>query len=432
MSMVSDNSYGVHAKLGDLVRNIIGGGTPSRIIPKYWGGDIPWASVKDFDDEHFFIEDTQEKITELGLMSSAANLIPAGIPILCARMAVGRCGRMKRPTAINQDLKALFPNKDIDSHYLLWLLKHSASSLQKQGTGSTVSGVSISQIVSLPLYKIRSIKSQRTIATVLNTVDVAIRRTEALIEKLRRVKAGMLHDLLTCGLDENGELRDPIRHPEQFKNSPLGRIPKNWEILPLGNVADFITSGSRGWAHFYAKDGPLFLRIGNLTREHINLRFDDVVHVQPPRGTEGARTKVMAGDLLLSITADLGIVGCASEAIGEAYVNQHIALVRIKRDINSRWIAHYLACPLYQHNFQLLNDGGAKAGMNLTSVGNLAVAFPCMETEQHRIVQAVDEVDGQIKNFQEHLRKLLLVKQGLMQDLLSGRVRITNPQEIAA
>lgn len=265
---------------------------------------------------------------------------------------------------------------------------------------------------------------QRTIAAILDTMDEAIRQTEAVIAKLRQVKTGMLHDLLTRGLDENGELRDPIHHPEQFKNSPLGLIPNEWNVQPLKFLSEFVTSGSRGWAQYYADQGSLFLRIGNLTREHINLRYDDLVHVRPPKGTEGARTKVIPGDLLVSITADLGIIGCVSEDIGDAYVNQHIALVRPLKEINPRWCAHYLASPSYQKQFTLLNDSGAKAGLNLTSIGNLLVSIPDDNSEQSQIVRSLDEIDGQVETKKVYLRKQILLKQGLMHDLLTGTIRV--------
>ena len=261
-------------------------------------------------------------------------------------------------------------------------------------------------------------------AAILDTIDETIRQTEVLIAKLRQVKAGMLHDLLTCGLDDNGELRDPVRYPEQFKDSLLGRIPKEWNVLPLCIILDFITSGSRDWAQFYTNEGPLFLRIGNLTRKHINLRFDDLVYVQPPQGTEGARTKITTGDLLISITADLGIIGCAPEDIGVAYVNQHIALVRLRKEFNPRWVAHYLSSPFYQRYFGLLNDAGAKAGMNLTSVGNLLVPISDRDIESFQIAKAVDDADKQIEITEKNLKKLFLLKQGLMQDLLTGRIRV--------
>ena len=299
------------------------------------------------------------------------------------------------------------------------------SRLTRVATGTTNSHVRVTPYDTLawPIPE-PTIEEQRAIATVLDTMDEVIRRTEAVLAKLRQVKAGMLHDLLTLGLDENGALRDPIRHPEQFQDSRLGRIPKEWEVVPLSTCLDLVTSGSREWAQYYATQGALFIRIGNLTREHVNLLLDDVVYVHPPQGTEGARTKVLAGDILVSITADIGIIGCVPEGIGEAFVNQHIALVRAKKEFNSRWIAHYLASPFYQQHFAQFNDGGAKAGMNLTSVGNLPVPIPRRKNEQDEMVESIDQIDLEIKNCGEELRKLAHFKQGLLHDLLTGRVRI--------
>ena len=170
---------------------------------------------------------------------------------------------------------------------------------------------------------------QTKIADVLTAVDRAIEKMEALIAKYQRIKTGLMQDLLTRGIDEHGRVRDPATH--KFKQSPVGRIPNEWQILALGSedVSSSITSGSRGWAKYYAEEGALFLRISNLTRKHINLRWDDIKYVMPPHEAERKRTSVAPGDLLISITADLGIIGVAPEGLGEAYVNQHIALIRL-------------------------------------------------------------------------------------------------------
>ena len=103
---------------------------------------------------------------------------------------------------------------------------------------------------------------QTRIAAVLDTVDEAIAKTEAVIAKLKQVRAGLFHDLLTRGLDEHGQLRDPVAHPEHFQDSPLGRIPKEWEVGPFREVRRFGKAGS--------EDGPLFKP---LSREHwVNLK----------------------------------------------------------------------------------------------------------------------------------------------------------------
>ncbi|MGH8610581.1 MAG: restriction endonuclease subunit S [Gammaproteobacteria bacterium] len=267
-------------------------------------------------------------------------------------------------------------------------------------------------------------EEQNRIAAVLDAVDEAIARTDAVIAKLRQVRADLLHDLLTRGLDEHGQLRPPPSEaPHLYKDFPLGRIPKKWEVAQFGSLAQFITSGSRGWARYYSEEGALFLRIGNLTREHIDLRLEDIVRVRPPAGSERARTKVEPGDILISITADLGIIGVIPEPFEEAYVNQHIALVRPIRTVCPRWIGRYLSFGSAARFFRMLNDTGAKAGMSLPSIALLVVAIPNRE-EQGRAKVLLDWMDADIALQHLHQVKLQNLKSGLMADLLTGRVRV--------
>jgi type I restriction enzyme S subunit len=121
-------------------------------------------------------------------------------------------------------------------------------------------------------------------------VDTAIAGIRALLAKHDRIKIGLLQDLLTRGVDREGRLRDPAE--EKFKTTPLDQVPCEWRVSNLGSVSNKITSGSRGWAAYYANEGALFLRIGNLTRRHVNLRWVDTQFVRLPSSSEGKRTAV--------------------------------------------------------------------------------------------------------------------------------------------
>lgn len=267
---------------------------------------------------------------------------------------------------------------------------------------------------------------QHRIAQILDTLDTAIHQTEAIIAKLKAVKQGLLHDLLTRGITAYGELRPPqAEAPQLYKESPLGWIPKEWDVVTLESVSKTVTSGSRDWARFYADSGALFVRIGNLTREHINFRYESTMYVRPPRNADGQRTRLESGDILISITADLGIVGVVPDGLGEAYINQHIALVRPDLDAaNSRFVGHYLAGPIAQTYISKLNDAGAKAGLNLPTIRGLVTAKP-LRPEQDLIAARLDEIDNRIQNATAESAKLRELKSGLMDDLLTGRVRVT-------
>ncbi|MBX9755230.1 MAG: restriction endonuclease subunit S [Pseudomonadaceae bacterium] len=327
--------------------------------------------------------------------------------------------------AINQDVKALFPVSGASASYLMKLLQHVQPKVEAQAVGSTVKGIRVQDLLSLPV-PLAPQDAQPVIAEILDTLDTAIRETEAIIEKLKAVKQGLLHDLLTRGIDAGGELR-PLQSeaPHLYKQSPLGWIPKEWDVVTLESVCKTVTSGSRDWARFYADSGALFVRIGNLTREHINFRYESTMYVRPPRNADGQRTRLESGDILISITADLGIVGVVPDGLGEAYINQHIALVRPDLDaVNSRFVGHYLAGPIAQNYISKLNDAGAKAGLNLPTIRGLVTAKP-LRTEQDLIATRLDEIDNRIQNATTESAKLRELKAGLMDDLLTGRVRVT-------
>jgi type I restriction enzyme S subunit len=281
-------------------------------------------------------------------------------------------------------------------------------------------------------------RRQQRIAEILSTIDEAIEQTEALIGKTQQIKAGLMHDLFTRGVTPDGQLRPPREEaPQLYKESPLGWIPKEWEVTTLGTCSEFVTSGSRGWGAYYVDEGPLFVRIGNLTREHPNLRLYDLVHVRPPLSSEGQRTRLIPGDLLMSITADLGIVGVVPAELGEAYVNQHIALVRVKSVLAaSRWLGHWLGGPQAQAIIRRFDDPGAKAGLNLPTVRTFPVLLPSRD-ERGAAEARLDSADGAIRAAQISVQKLRVLKAGLMHDLLTGRVRVPvadvqQPDRVAA
>ena len=265
---------------------------------------------------------------------------------------------------------------------------------------------------------------QTTIANILSKTDQAIANTEALIAKYTQIKTGLMQDLLTKGIDENGNIRS--EHTHEFKDSPLGRIPKEWECLAIEQVKDFITSGSRGWAKYYSIEGSKFIRITNLKRNQIEIDLSDLKYVKLPASIEGIRSKLMEGDLLISITADLGIIGVVSSTLDDAFVNQHISLVRLNSSIVvPKFVGYFLASSYGQAMFNLLNDGGAKAGLNLKTINSIFVIKPKIE-EQQLIVEKFEKATELILKYKEDLSKLQSLKTGLMQDLLSGKVRVNN------
>lgn len=180
--------------LGKIVERFVGGGTPSRTVADYWGGNIPWVSTKDFAS--FSPYTSQESITRQGLNNSAASLIPAETLLISTRMAVGRTAIYKVDVAINQDIKALIPRAHISQRFLLHWLNHNNHKISSTSNGSTVSGISINDLKRIKI-KIPDIHEQNSIAKALDDMDYDISILESRIHKTNSLKQAMMQELLT-------------------------------------------------------------------------------------------------------------------------------------------------------------------------------------------------------------------------------------------
>lgn len=211
-----------------------------------------------------------------------------------------------------------------------------------------------------------------------------------------------------------------------YKQSDVGLIPEDWGVVEIGDLNPFVTSGSRGWAEFYSYYGSPFIRITNLSRKSIDLDLSTLKFVNLPDVTsEGVRTQLQVHDILISITADIGIIGYVGLNVPQpAYINQHIALVRLDLDkVDSRFVSYFLASEQSQRLFRAFTDTGAKAGMSLLTIQKLRLALPPL-AEQKSIAAALSDVDALINRLDNFIAKKHAVKQGAMQELLTGRKRL--------
>jgi type I restriction enzyme S subunit len=377
----------------------LSGGTPPTNEPRYWDGDIPWISAASL--KNFRISNSDRRVTQAGAEAGTRRILKGAVLFVVRGMSLKnefRVGVTQRELTFGQDCKAIVPRPEIDSTFLALALKARTpqilSMVDEAGHGT---GRLPTDLISRLVIGVPPLAEQRRITEIFNGLDELIETTKQGGRKISSIKQGFLEDVSVRSFQE--------------------------DLIPLQRCAQLITSGSRGWASYYADDGALFIRIGNLTRRHLNLQLSDRVFVRPPQGNEGERTLVHPGDVLISITADLGVIGIAPQSLGEAYVNQHIALVRLNPDVNSRWVGYMLASNRGQAQFTLLNDAGAKAGLNLPAVGRLQMPLPSRPA-QDRIVAMLDNYEQQVANYERELAKLQLLRQGLMDDLLTGRTRV--------
>ena len=338
--------------------------------------------------------------------------------------------RTRSQLVVSGKMIGLRPKPEVvDARFLAGFLgtKEPQKYIHDRTTGMAESQVNFANEVLLdaPL-RLPPVHEQHLIARVLDTLDTAIRETEALIDKLKAVQQGLLHDLLTRGIDAKGQLRPPQSEaPQLYKESPLGWIPREWDASQLCMLTKLITSGSRGWAAYYAESGALFLRSQNVRMGYLDLT--DRQLVKPPTGGEGERTKLEPSDLLITITGNgVGNVAHVPDEWAEtAFVSQHVGLVRFN-DPQLALLATHHFVEGAPGNQQIVSAqyGQSKPGLSLENLRGFWIPIPAEgETSviNSKIACAYERL-AQEEGLAHQLRSLKL---GLMDDLLTGRVRVT-------
>ncbi|MCB8978612.1 MAG: restriction endonuclease subunit S [Ardenticatenaceae bacterium] len=260
------------------------------------------------------------------------------------------------------------------------------------------------------------------IADILDTVDAAIQQTGQLIAKLKQVKAGLLHDLLTRGLDEHGNLRDPEVHPEQFKVvDGYGRVPKDWEFVQIKDIAVQVTDGDHHTPQ-RSESGILLLSARNVLNGVLDLT--DVDYVPKSEYLRMIkRCHPEAGDILISCSGTVGRVCAVPEGLRFALVRS-VALIKFYDSrINSRYAEWVLRSNIVQSQIIASQRQAAQPNLFQGPIKDLFLPLPSI-LEQQTIVEILDGNESRIRAEEAYRDKLQAIKQGLMHDLLTGKVRV--------
>ena len=270
-----------------------------------------------------------------------------------------------------------------DGRFVYYSLDYFQDLLAKKAVKSTVLSLRLPIVQDFVICCPKSAE-QKKIADCLSSLDELIAAQARKVDALKTHKKGLMQQLFP----REGETQPRLRFPE-FQN--VG----GWTRVTIGELKPFVTSGSRGWAPYYAEQGDLFVRITNLWRDSIYLDLTDCKYVQLPAGAnEGLRTQLKEHDVLISITADIGVIGYVDDSVpSPAYINQHIALVRFnERQLCGKYVAYFLASEKSQRLFCASTDTGTKAGMSLIGIQKIELMLPGL-AEQQRIADCLTSLD---------------------------------------
>lgn len=366
--------------LGELV-TIKGGGTPDKSRAEFWGGSIPWASVKDFKSTT--LSQTVDSITIEGVANSATNIIPAGSIIVPTRMAVGKAAINAIDMAINQDLKALLPNKKVDTRYLLNALLARAAVLEVQATGATVKGITLEVLKALKI-PLPLLDEQRRIAAILDQADALRRKRREAIDVARTLPRALMNQLL---FSANESRRD-------FKKQKLSDLVRNNDTINYGVVqpGDEVEHGVR------------LIRVSNVVDNDFSDR--SMKQISTSIESKYTRSRLKGDEILVACVGSVGAVAVASTELKGANIARAVA--RISADpnrVNRTYLTEYLKSDICQRYFKKETRTVAQPTLNIKQLSQTVIELPEMH-EQKLFASKVSVIQNIIANYEEGIEEL--------------------------
>ena len=398
-------------KLGEVCTKIKAGGTPLTSKKEYYNGNIPFVKIEDMTSSYKYIKSTLTSITEAGLKNSSAWLVPVKSLLVAMYGSIGAIAINEIEVATNQAILAILPNNEkTNVEFLFYLLTHLKPLLKKHAKQTTQANLTAEIIknfkIALPKYF-----EQQRIAEILSTIDEAIRKTDEAIAKTERLKKGLMQELLTKG----------IGHKE-FKDTEIGRIPKEWEVLELGDekITVFIKSGNTPSKEIqeYWNGGILFVTQGDMTK--VNKYLYETSEKITELGLKNFNLFIIPeNSILLSMYGTIGKVVINKNPVT---VSQNIAAIKLNNK-NADQEYFFYAIQYYSFQFKKKAKISTMKHLNIKIVKKIYLPLPSLQ-EQQQIALIISTVDKKLGILKQEKVKLERIKQWFMEELLTGRIRV--------
>jgi type I restriction enzyme, S subunit len=324
--------------------------------------------------------------------SQPKKIAEAGDILLSVRAPVGPTNLALEKCCIGRGLAAIRAKEQVSQKYLLHYFRNIEPWLTQQGTGSTFTAISGGFIRELQI-PLAPLNEQKRIAEKLDSLLARVDSCQTHLERVPQILKRFRQSVLAAAT--SGRLTEDWREEK-------GLSIDDWDTKTGNEIFPFITSGSRWWAKYYSDSGSIFIRVGNLDHDTIELDLSNIQYVTPPDDAESKRTRVQVGDILISITADVGMVGYLRKDIGDAYTNQHVCIARQTGEYNGEFLAYYLTSPVGGlGQLTKAQRGATKAGLTLGDIRNLNFQIPSKE-EQAEIVRRVEKLFAYAERLEAH------------------------------
>ena len=370
------------------VMDLIGGGTPKTSKLEYWNGDIPWLSVKDFNNGFRYVYETEKSITQLGLENSSTKLLQKGDIIISARGTVGEIATIPFPMAFNQSCYGLRAKSGIvTSDYLYYLIKHNVSVLKKNTHGSVFDTITRSTFDNIEV-EIPSIEIQEKITSILSDCDDKIELNNA--------------------INNNLEQQAQAIYQQMFVDNPS----PEWKEGTLSDIAD-ITMGQSpsGSSYNEESNGTIFFQ----GRAEFGFRFPTVrlFTTEPKR-------MACANDTLMSVRAPVGDLNVAHT---DCCIGRGLAAIHSKT--NHQSFVLYTMFSLKKQLDVFNGEGTVFGSINRNSLNEMPILIPSDE-KLDEFEGIVAPMDAAIRNNYDEICRLEQIRDSLLPKLMSGELDVSD------
>ena len=403
----------------------ISGGTPNRSVAKYWKGEIPWISASTLKPSEIRISDQHLTPEAVALGSRMA---PIGATLLLVRGSALykeiRAGLVVSAVCFNQDIKALIPDPRIVPKFLTYsLLGRAADLLKLVSTAGNSAGVLDTKLVQAFEILLPSETEQRAITEALSDVDNLLESLGALIAKKRAIKQAAMQQLLS-GKVRLVEVRKSSSSgvSARYKHTEVGTVPEEWEIASLRScLCAALDYGVNAPAVPFDENLPTYLRISDISEDN---RYQPSPRVSVNHPNSGSYI-LAAGDLVFARTgASVGNSYLYDSADGPLVFAGFLVRARPKSQIlDSKYCAYVVQSERYWRWVTAMSSRSGQPGINGVEYGSFRLALPDI-CEQHAIAAVLSDIDSEILTLEQRRDKTLGIKNGMMQQLLTGRVRL--------
>ena len=387
------------------------GTTPSTRKKEYWlNGEINWFTPTDLSklNERIFLESSERKITKKALEETNLTVIPKGSILVSTRAPVGYVAVLREEGAFNQGCKGLVAKttNEICSEFYCYYLLKMKHYLQSLSGGSTFKELSKGMLERF-YVPFLSFKEQLRIVEVLSVVDLAIQKTDEIIAKTERLKRGLMQTLLTKGIGH-----------KKFKETPIGKIPKTWQVMRLKEVATVqrgkFAHRPRNDPRFYGGKIP-FIQTGDIARASgIIKEYSQTLN------EEGLKISKLfkKGTIVISIAGNIGDVGILGF---DACFPDSVVGISVGNKINKLFLMYLLQ--YFKHELSGKAPRSTQKNINLQILESLKIPVPPL-SEQEKIAKILFTIDKKLQIENENKKKLENIKRGLMDLLLTGKIRV--------